>query len=547
MMVRMRSRLRSAPAHPRTSRSGLVPWLVLCVAVTTVLAGVAAAGEVAVASRSGAAIGAIIAPVALALVPLSLAVVGAWLVHAQPRQVLGWPVLAVGVIVQAGVAGEISARAGWTPWGDTPVGLAIDFLGGMGLFLLLGLLPLLYPVFDLGRRVDRVAGLAVVAGAVGLQAQWLHGQLDPAHPWPLDAGPSDRGWWSWLPLGLLVGGVLVVWALGAARMLRAGHPERQQRAWLLVAVVAVILTQALGSSLLATTVQAIALWALPVAIAVGVLRYRALGIDTALPRFVTAGVLALVVTALYLVAAAIAELADVGTVGSVLVASLVVAALVVPLRDRLRVGVDRFLYGRQEVRERLRRDLHDGLGPSLTGLRLGLAALDDALAEGDTALASSITAVLRDEADRSVLEVRHILDGLRPAELGDVDLATALRRRVATTTAPTPVRVRVGDLPPLPEAVEDTIFRVVTEAVTNAHKHAEARGVMVAVEMDGPDRVVARVSDDGTGMADTAPRGIGLISMEARAADVGGRLDIDSSTAGTAVTLTLPLPERARR
>jgi signal transduction histidine kinase len=247
----------------------------------------------------------------------------------------------------------------------------------------------------------------------------------------------------------------------------------------------------------------------------------------------------------YLVAAAVGELAGSGMVGPALAASLVVAVVVVPLRDRLRAGVDRFLYGQQAVREQLRRDLHDGLGSSLTGMRLGLAALDDALTEGATERAREITTVLAEETDRSVAEVRRILDGLRPAELTDADLATALRRRVATG-APTPVSVEVGALPPLPPVMEDGIFKVVTEALANAHKHSGACRIRVDVSTS-PAGLIARVTDDGHGIPGSARPGVGLASMRARAAELGGRLDLTTSESGTCVTLTVPLPQAALR
>lgn len=371
--------------------------------------------------------------------------------------------------------------------------------------------------------------------------QWVAAQLDSGFRWPL--GDNGAGpWWSWIPLALMASGVIGGWAVGGVRLLRAGHPERLQRAWLLVVVAAVVVTQSLGSGPVASALQAVALWLLPVAIAVGVLRYNLLGIDTVLPRAVTAGVLALTVTVVYLVVAAVGELAGAGRVGPALAASLVVSAVLVPLRDRLRAGVDRFLYGRQEIRAQLQRDLHDGLGPALTGMRLGLTALDDALADGDNRRAGLITAALKEEADRSVVEVRRILDGLRPADLDGVDLGTPLRRRVAGGAATAPVRVTVADLPTLSPAVEDGVFRVVTEAVHNAHQHAGARDVSVSVSVSSTDsRLVVRVVDDGSGFAESAKPGIGLASMRARAAELGGRLDLDTSNAGTEITFTVPL------
>jgi signal transduction histidine kinase len=522
--------------------TGRTAGLVAAVVVATACAVVAAAAEVAVQRGDGAALGVALAPVALAVVAVSFCVMGAWIAHARPAHVLGWLFLLVGTLTQAGVMGSNAARAGWLAWDGTALGLAVDFLAGLGLLLLLGLLPLVYPAGRLRGRAAVGIGILIALAAALVQVQWLWSQLDPNTLWPFaDAPTRPAVWVDWVPLGLLAAGVATGWVLCLIRLVRAGHPERQQLAWLLVTVVAVFVTQSLGDSPVAMTLQAAALWLLPVAIAVGILRYGLLGINTVLPRAVTGSVLALAITMVYLVAAAVGELAGSGMVGPGLAASLVVAVVVVPLRDRLRAGVDRFLYGQQAVREQLRRDLHDGLGSSLTGMRLGLVALGDALAEGATERAKEITTVLAEETDRSVAEVRRILDGLRPAELADVDLATALRRRAATG-APTPVSVDVGRLPPLPSAMEDGIFKVVTEALANAHKHSGACMINVHVSA-GPAGLIARIADDGQGISGSAQPGVGLASMRARAAELGGRLDLATSETGTCVTLTVPLPQ----
>ncbi|WP_432560341.1 sensor histidine kinase [Granulicoccus sp. GXG6511] len=102
------------------------------------------------------------------------------------------------------------------------------------------------------------------------------------------------------------------------------------------------------------------------------------------------------------------------------------------------------------------------------------------------------------------------------------------------------MRIALEDIPSLPALVEDGVFRVVTEAVHNAHQHASAGDIAVAVS--APEgQLLVRIVDDGTGLAATAQPGIGLASMRARAAELGGRLDLDRSPAGTRVTLTVPL------
>src|SRR5690606_283559 len=139
-----------------------------------------------------------------------------------------------------------------------------------------------------------------------------------------------------------------------------------------------------------------------------------------------------------------------------------------------------------------------------------------------------------------------VIDALRPIDLDDSDLAAALRRRFGGSPAGAPVTVDAQDVPPLPVPIEDGVFRVVTEAVANAHRHAGARAVGVHLSV-AEGSLVARVSDDGLGLPAVLTPGVGLASMRARAAELGGTLDILSSPSGTDVTLTLPLaihPER---
>ena len=215
------------------------------------------------------------------------------------------------------------------------------------------------------------------------------------------------------------------------------------------------------------------------------------------------------------------------------------------LADALQQQRDAVVEASALARDRVRRDLHDGLGPSLTGPRLRLRALADAQDASDHDRAAAIAGLLAAESDRAGTEVRRVIDDLRPVDLDDADLASAFRRRLESYPAGAPVTVVAHDLPPLPAPMEDGIFRVVTEAVANAQRHASARAVGVEVRVAGA-KVVARITDDGVGMPSSVEPGVGLGSMRARAAELGGSLDIHSATGeGTAVTLTLPLDPRA--
>ena len=131
---------------------------------------------------------------------------------------------------------------------------------------------------------------------------------------------------------------------------------------------------------------------------------------------------------------------------------------------------------RGSERDRLRRDLHDGLGPSLSGVSLGLQALDTALEVGDEPTACELLDRVRAEAGTAVGEVRRILEDLRPAALDDAGLADAMRRHADAVSPGVPVEVDCSRrrLPPLPPSVETAAYRIAQEALTNAVRHADA-------------------------------------------------------------------------
>lgn len=191
---------------------------------------------------------------------------------------------------------------------------------------------------------------------------------------------------------------------------------------------------------------------------------------------------------------------------------------------------------REEERVRLRRDLHDGLGPSLAAIGLGLRQLEQRKDAGD----NCVVRELADEVQRAVSEVRRICDGLRPAALNELGLAGALTESIEPLQRFGPrITLTVDALPPLTPAVEVAAFRIVMEAVTNAVRHADAQHVQVHVGYD--DGVAVNVADDGRGLAEDRVPGVGLRGMSDRADEVGGRLTVRSTApAGTAVHAWLP-------
>jgi signal transduction histidine kinase len=195
-------------------------------------------------------------------------------------------------------------------------------------------------------------------------------------------------------------------------------------------------------------------------------------------------------------------------------------------------------------RDRLRRDLHDGLGPSLSGIALGVEAARNALAR-DPAAVPALLERTRVEADSAVREIRRVLEGLRPAALDRQGLVDALRETAASLGLGTPgkprLELRVDGLPSLPPDVEESAFRIVAESMTNVARHSGAEHCTVQINRANDDLRVG-VIDDGHGGACRRPTGHGLESMHRRATDLGGRLTVlPIEPHGTAVNAVLPL------
>lgn len=188
---------------------------------------------------------------------------------------------------------------------------------------------------------------------------------------------------------------------------------------------------------------------------------------------------------------------------------------------------------REEERARLRRDLHDGLGPSLAAIGLGLRQFEQNSDDGSIS-------VLADEVQRAVAEVRRICEGLRPAALDELGLPSALAEALEPLERFGPqITLTVGDLPPLAPAAEVAAFRIVMEAATNAVRHAQAERIEVTVAYD--DGLVLGVDDDGAGLPPDFQPGVGLKGMSERADEVGGWMSArTSATHGTQVRAWLP-------
>ena len=200
---------------------------------------------------------------------------------------------------------------------------------------------------------------------------------------------------------------------------------------------------------------------------------------------------------------------------------------------------------REEERRRLRRDLHDGLGPSLATMALRLEAAQDLIGT-DPVQATESVAGLADLARDEITEVRRLVDGLRPAALDQLGLVSALRQRAAQHELSAGAHAMVwsveaaDDVEPLPAAVEVAAYRIVLEAVTNALRHSGARACTVTLVRNEADLLV-EVRDDGQGVVADHPAGVGLGSMRERAEELGGSCTVISGADGTRIVARLPL------
>lgn len=614
------------------------------------------------------------------LAAVAWTVTGAVLLALRPRNVLGWLIVVVSLCqsLQQGLAayGGYGVALADPQW---PLARWIAWLSSglylPGLLPLLSLLPALYPNGQLPSRWWR---WPVGAAGLGIALMMLAAMLAPQAYDDIAPGPSPLAAPTLAMLlrsigGMLfVGGTLVIWGASIMRLVRARTPERQQLAWLfsVVVLVTVTLVAPLPQEFIAVQILIVTLLSffIPVAVAVGVLRYHLLGIEVMLRRGLVYSVLTAVVVGLYVAVTAVAGAQfQRGPLPGVLAAALVAVGLT-PLRDRLQAAVDWLVYGdrrdpmramtrlgdamndetdllpavlatvtdavrapgaavvapqgsvlasygvetagsdaevlalrvggrelgvlrltprtpgepytdgdrrllaalapqvaaivralelaealeaeRDRVvtatrreRDRLRHDLHDGLGPSLSGIGLGLQALHDARATGDEGVADDLLARIRDEVATAVGEVRRILDDLRPTVLDSARLPDAIRRHAASVSAGG-LEVTIGGsaLPALPPDIEAAAYRITQEALTNVVRHSGARHVRVVFAVSDGAFTVS-IADDGHGIVDHGRGGVGLTSMRQRAEAIRGTLSVESTHDGSTVVATLPLKE----
>ena len=219
------------------------------------------------------------------------------------------------------------------------------------------------------------------------------------------------------------------------------------------------------------------------------------------------------------------------------------AAHAVRLTSDLQRSRERLVVAREEERRRLRRDLHDGLGPALAGMALQLETIRGLLRD-DPEAADALLAKLKDETQDGLAGIRRIVYGLRPPALDELGLVAALGEDSARFSldglGPLVSIEAPADLLPLPAAVEVAAYRIAREAMTNAARHSGASTCTVRIALNaGLD---LEITDDGRGLPADFHPGVGVNSMRERAQELGGKFTIGrAAPTGTTVRVHLPL------
>jgi signal transduction histidine kinase len=194
---------------------------------------------------------------------------------------------------------------------------------------------------------------------------------------------------------------------------------------------------------------------------------------------------------------------------------------------------------REEERRRIRRDLHDGLGPALASLRLHLAAIET-LVQIDPPRAQELVARMRQDIATTSGQIRNLVYGLRPPMLDEFGIVEAIRSHAGHDPQLDLVITGTAAVDRLPAAVEVALYRIAGEALANVARHSGAAHCWVSFSAANGD-IRMEVVDDGRGLPETVVPGIGLLAMRERAEELGGQCTVTGRPGGTMVTVTLPL------
>jgi signal transduction histidine kinase len=213
----------------------------------------------------------------------------------------------------------------------------------------------------------------------------------------------------------------------------------------------------------------------------------------------------------------------------------------------LRQLSSRLLSLQDSERRRIARELHDSLGQYLVALKLNVDMLKTSPERGE------LWSQSEELTERCIAEVRTLSYLLHPPTMDAVGIASAARWYVEGFGLRSGVKLTLDapdDPVRLPDAIELALFRVLQEALTNVHRHSGASAANVLIRRSS-EHVILEVSDNGRGMEREVLNrfreagvgtGIGLMSMHERARELGGKVELESDGAGTAVRITIPIP-----
>ena len=220
-----------------------------------------------------------------------------------------------------------------------------------------------------------------------------------------------------------------------------------------------------------------------------------------------------------------------------------VAAYTVRLYNDLQRSRERLVTAQEEERRRLRRDLHDGVGPTLASFSQRLETAAE-LIQTNPKKSERIIYALQKQVTETVADIRRLVYALRPPVLDEFGLVSAIREHTAQYSGPKGLRVTFDvtePMPPLPAAVEVAAYRIALEAFTNIVKHARATACQVLIKIENGS-LLLEIADDGKGLPAEPHAGIGLHSMRERASELGGEFAVEKkSPGGTTIRVRLPI------
>jgi signal transduction histidine kinase len=213
------------------------------------------------------------------------------------------------------------------------------------------------------------------------------------------------------------------------------------------------------------------------------------------------------------------------------------------LAEDLQRSREELVKSREEERRRLRRDLHDELGPQLASLKLNLDVARN-LVSRDPRAAEALLADLRSQSQTAIADIRRLVFDLRPPALDELGLIGAIQEYTRQIAGQDGLQIRLDspkDLPPLPAAVEVAAYRITLEALANFVRHSQGSNCQVSLSV-ADLHLRVEICDDGLGLPQAVQPGVGLNSMRERAAELGGTCVIETLwQGGTRVLARLPL------